>query len=187
MTQSNEIMPETEKLVVDWANYHRYAVNPRKWRVQEIQEIEAMHKLGIFGADFGLGALSCGKDEIVKRLDKSMIGDEAYKRSIYVPRGLVVYGLIEDERRINSEQDLEEFLKSGELCNIVVDFYLGNAIENWKSDRVTEGERKRRASASDYLIVTSDGECANGHFCEDGKTARERVAELLRKIEGVRK
>ncbi|MFH1710692.1 MAG: hypothetical protein ABH840_00085 [Nanoarchaeota archaeon] len=178
-----EIMPETEKLIVDWANYHRYVVNPRKWRTQTVQEMKAMHNLGIFGADIGLGPLDIGSDEKVRQFDELMIGDEAYERRIYVPRGLVVYGFIEYDHSVNSENDLEGFLNSGNQYFFAVEWYLGKELKDWKSDRVPDESRKIRAYGGDSKIITSDGQYVNGAFINDNKTSRERVAELVRLID----
>jgi hypothetical protein len=183
-----EIMPETEKLLIDWAGWagrkkekrvinwagkkQPYLVSPRIWTTRSGQ----------------------GKWEKEVRETPYLTSDRDYVKVVKGPGIIVAYGisLPEEEQRIKTEQELTELLQSGRTYNIFVDWFIGRKFNNWQNKRL------RRVLSGDLIggsvFFDSQGEFYDfmnlrGHemddydFCDPDKTAEKRMEEILAEVD----
>ena len=183
-----EIMPETEKLVVDWAGWagrkkekrvinwagkkQPYLVSPRIWTTRSGQ----------------------GKWEKEVRETPYLTSDRDYVKVVKGPGIIVAYGisLPEEEQRIKTEQELTELLQSGRTYNIFVDWFIGQKFNDWQNARLKHVVSGRFEGSS--VFFDSNGELYDClslkgkiiddfDFCNPGKTAKQRMEGILAEVD----
>ncbi|MBI2630448.1 hypothetical protein HYW76_05080 [Candidatus Pacearchaeota archaeon] len=158
-----EINTPYEEILVSWAEKNRYFVSEKRWRDERLARVNDE-------TDFHVGLLCIPEnplkleETLKERRDIKIQGNRelaeerrwAFRREVYVPRGLVRYSLYDPNFAINNLGDLQRWLENRDrrilYFDEVISFFIGEPVMNIKD--ITPEIRMIQAVMKGSLVLT---------------------------------
>jgi hypothetical protein len=160
------MIPPIEEQILEWANENNYKVDRRIWRqilkltkkltpkkspselLEEMSE-DSMHKRGFF--------TYLKSDNSTKALKILRKEGPSFERNIYLPTGIFTYQFsdLQEENRVDTENDLEKFLKDKNLYFTNLAWHLGQ-IDEW--NQMNEKEVENTSLINGNIRFSSRGD-----------------------------
>lgn len=178
------MLPQPDQQILEWARKKRYNIGPMIWNPIHQLEASLERKLGfeqelterdLHNHQFFFSASGRNASKVQKIEDKGF----CYERCIYLPKGVVKYQFSDFDRSIDSEEELQEFLRQNKHYLNKVLWQLGHET-NW--DELNERERKDSSIVQGKLVFDSKGRVYS--FLLERTPKGYRKPSILKELEG---